>query len=1186
MKILVQQSTGILLRLRVFLILLLPVSAFAQPANNLCGGAIALTQTSPSCSNLAGTLVAATYTAVTGACGAGAPAGNRNDVWYTFVAKSQNPTITISGNLASNQPSLQLFSGTCASLTSVQCAVSSTTLVAAGLTVGNTYYVRVWSNNNTASTFNICISDPAPANDLCGAAITLTSATSCSPTTGNMYASTITATTITAPDCSGGSATYDVWYKFVAQTTNPTITLSNIGSSFSGVAGLQLLSNNCGGTFISYYCGTTSIAADFLTPGTTYFIRVYGTGAVPSTSANNGFDICVTDPVSPAPFNDDCANAVNLPIWNTCNNIAGNMAGATASGIALGGSCTGPLAYDVWYKFTSINTSATITLSSIGTNFLNPRIEILSGSCGSLTSVACGTSPLTAATLTAGSVYYVRIYSTTSPAPNGNARFNICATTTNAPVRFGNSYVNITRKTTGGVVQTGDTLEIRMTINHTSGTMYNLRYVDSVPTKTVMATGAADRIRIITNEGLAYKNYTLAAGDDAATYKVSPPAGEYQIRMNLGFGGTNPGIPANNTSTEFASATGTMTNTNKPVGGGGLLFAVAYRVVVTGVAGDTINLKPGKFLYKTAAGSGPDVILTATPFKILISDPLTLCANSIGVNSAAEYGGTFGSGTTLNRSSDLSNPIGGYSFISDVSAYTNVGDGRYALVKNLSPRTSSNRTARRMNSCNSPSAISTTDVNSCTNRMFNGFWYIDGDHSGTSNATGNTPPGSGVNGGYMLMVNADYVASEIYRQTITNLCPNTYYEFSAWVRNICPVCGIDSTGAQFTGTPTAPASGYPGVYPNLSFSLNDVDYYSTGEVDTLGWLKRGFVFKTGSSQTSATFTIRNNSQGGGGNDWALDDIAVATCFPNMTYSPTYNPNVCENNPITISDTIRSYFDNYTLYKWQRSTDGGATWTDIPGASGTATPVWNGSAYEYIVNYTIPASQTGAGNAGDMYRVVVASTGSNLGSSDCSYTDPTAITLNVLLNCGPPLSTDFLSVSGRLVQDKARISWETPREEGLVRYRVDRSDDGTHFSEVTSVNGHNNINAETNYYSFDDPNPVAGKAYYRVALLKGLAVKTYSRTLRLSLDLVNTWKLSSVTNPFYNDLQYEITSPAAALAKVELIDNYGRVYSSFNQRINPGVNALVIGNTGNLARGLYLLRVSINGSFVLHKVVKG
>ena len=238
---------------------------------------------------------------------------------------------------------------------------------------------------------------------------------------------------------------------------------------------MQLLSNNCGAAFTSYYCGTTSIVANHLTTGTTYFIRVYSTGAAPITTVGWGFNICIQDPVSPPPFNDNCANAINLPIWNTCNNIGGSMAGATPSGIALGGLCVGPQAYDVWYKFTAINATATLTLGAIGAGFLTPRMEILSGSCGAPVSLACGVSPLPVAGLIAGSVYYVRVYSTTPPPPNGNARFNICATTTNAPVRFGNSYVNISKRTTGGVVEPGDTLEIRMTVNHTSGTIVSIR---------------------------------------------------------------------------------------------------------------------------------------------------------------------------------------------------------------------------------------------------------------------------------------------------------------------------------------------------------------------------------------------------------------------------------------------------------------------------------------------------------------------------------------------------------------------------------------------------------------------------------------------------------------------------------------------------------------------------------------
>ncbi|MCB9055427.1 MAG: PQQ-dependent sugar dehydrogenase [Chitinophagales bacterium] len=145
-----------------FIILFLSNHLNAQPGNNLCGNATTLTS-STSCVNTAGTLVSATYTTFTGACGNSS--GNRNDVWYKFVANSSNPTISISSG--PSRISVQLLSGSCGSLSSVQCAttgagVTSVTLNASGLTTTQTYYIRVFSNGNTAGTFNICITDPIP----------------------------------------------------------------------------------------------------------------------------------------------------------------------------------------------------------------------------------------------------------------------------------------------------------------------------------------------------------------------------------------------------------------------------------------------------------------------------------------------------------------------------------------------------------------------------------------------------------------------------------------------------------------------------------------------------------------------------------------------------------------------------------------------------------------------------------------------------------------------------------------------------------------------------------------------------------------------------------------------------------------------------------------------------------------
>jgi hypothetical protein len=1159
-----------------------PFNAFAQPVNNLCGSSVLLTSTT-SCTPTAGTLVAATYTAVAGACGSSG--GNRNDVWYRFVAASTNPYISITSGPANMR--FQIYSGACGAPTSVYCSTVPSEQVSTALTIGVTYLIRVYSNTNASGTFNICVSnDLPPANDECSGAITLTSSTTCVNTSGTIYSSSnITSPTITAPDCAS-AATRDVWYRFVAQTTNPTITLSNIGVNFTN-PGIQLLSNNCGGTFISYYCGTTSIAADYLTPGTTYFIRVYSTTALaPVSPVGAGFDICITDPVTPPPSNDECAGAINLPVFNSCSNNPGNMAGATPSAVALGGSCTGPLVYDVWYKFIAANASTTITLSGLGANFTNSGIEILSGTCGSLTSIACNTGlTVTAAGLTTGNTYYVRVYSRSAPLPNGNARFNICATTTGLPVRFGNSYVNVTRKTTGGVVQTGDVLEVRMTINHTSGTMYGLRYVDNIPTNTTIATAPADApIKIITNEGLTYKSYTQAAGDDAATYKASPPVGEYNIRMNIGFGGYGPSVPPDNTATETVSAVGRMTNSNNPRGGGGLLFATAFRVVVTGLPGDTITLNPGRFIYQTSLG-GPDVTLTATPFKIVISDPLTLCANSIGVNNAAEFGGTFGSGTTLNRTTDLTTQINGYTFINEVNAINGVGDGRYALVKNISPKSGTIRTARRNPNCGT--GLSPNDLYSCSNRMFNGFWYIDGDHTGTNDAIGNTPPAGNTNGGYMLMVNADYVASEIYRQTLTNLCPNTYYEFSAWVRNICPTCGIDSVGQQFTNSvpaaPPPPPNGYPGVYPNLAFLLNDVDYYNTGDIDTLGWLKRGFVFRTGPSQTSATFSIRNNSQGGGGNDWVLDDIAVATCLPNMQYSPSNSPSICEGNSIIITDTVSSYFNNYSYYKWQRSTDGGVTWVDIGGTSGSTTPVWNGLAYTYVLSYTIPPAFTTAANDGDRYRVVVGTTAANLTDANCQSSDPVTINLDVLTDCGPLLDIDLLSASGQIVSSKAKISWTTSRENEPVSFAVEKSNNGTDFIQIATVNGKNNPSADINSYSFTDPAVLADKAWYRIKMITATHAK-YSRIISLNKDQ-QEFALGTVINPFASELLFDVYSPADTKVDVLITDLSGRTLKKKSMLVKAGTNSLSMDQTESLAAGIYILQVRNNDKVLTKMVMK-
>src|SRR5688572_9751744 len=102
--------------------------------------------------------------------------------------------------------------GSCASLTSISC-VSGTSLAATTLTVGATYFVRIYTDPSTISasnTFNICVTHTGPTNDNCAGAITLTSNTGCINTAGTLNLATANAATPLG--CFAAGTYYDVWY--------------------------------------------------------------------------------------------------------------------------------------------------------------------------------------------------------------------------------------------------------------------------------------------------------------------------------------------------------------------------------------------------------------------------------------------------------------------------------------------------------------------------------------------------------------------------------------------------------------------------------------------------------------------------------------------------------------------------------------------------------------------------------------------------------------------------------------------------------------------------------------------------------------------------------------------------------------------------------------------------------------
>lgn len=236
-------------------------------------------------------------------------------------------------------------------------------------------------------------------------------------------------------------------------------------------------------------------------------------------------------------------------------------------------------------------------------------------------------------------------------------------------------------------------------------------------------------------------------------------------------------------------------------------------------------------------------------------------------------------------------------------------------------------------------------------------------------------------GGYMMLVNASYAPSIFFTETKDlNLCENTTYEFSAYVLNLFKLSSSNANTVQ----------------PDLLFTIKKTDGTVLAEYDTNTiqptanpeWVKYSVPFSTGAGVTKIVLEIRNNGPGGYGNDLLLDDIEFRACGPTIkigftTVDDTQPKNTCKGqvqNYNLIADLGNGYSN--PKVQWQNSTDGGVTWTNIPGATN--------------LSYSF---QFGSDKPVGIYQYrMAAAEGDNINSSTCRvYSDVRTVTVNDYLD---------------------------------------------------------------------------------------------------------------------------------------------------------------------------------------------
>ena len=369
--------------------------------------------------------------------------------------------------------------------------------------------------------------------------------------------------------------------------------------------------------------------------------------------------------------------------------------------------------------------------------------------------------------------------------------------------------------------------------------------------------------------------------------------------------------------------------------------------------------------------------------------------------------------------------------------------------------------------------------------------------------------------------------------------------------------------------------------PNLTFQIDGIDLYTTGNMPySTNWVQKGYTLITGPAQSSFTISIRNNAPGGGGNDWAVDDIKVATCNPVQILNPPNQYIGCDTaTNVTFIDTVRTYFPNYKYVRWEKSCDNGANWSALQDdiISFTA-KIGNDSVGRSLYNFTPAYADSNC-----LIRVKAATTSANLSNSNCSVVSSGATRL-IISQC-TTLKIYFSSISATVNNGYAALKWETDYYIESGYFIIEKSNDGNVFAETGRIKTDALEPGSFYKYSFDDNAVLEEAAYYRikVSTADGRLYK-YSETVFLQ-NKPGSIKLISYTNPVNGIMEIKLASNKTGMAVIEIINLFGTKLFSQTQYVSKGINKWQMNRFPAAVNGHYYLRIHFNGTVINKPIIK-
>ncbi len=323
------------------------IGATLPPANDQCDNAIQL-QVFPPGDGQGNELTQTTfYASDSGIHPSCDNTGTNLDLWYTVTVPAGEDSFQIitSGD-EGDYVKVAIYDN--CNGNELDCFSNGNSKIVSGLNSGQTYYIQAWLDENNSGYFDIVVESlpPIPDNEDCANAINLTVYPLYQGNGHELFQSTINATDSGIhPSCDNTGTNLDLWY---------SVTVPNNESGFeiktSGPGGDYIKAavyDNCGGNEIDCFSIGHSKIVEGLTGGETYYIQIWHD----DNNASNFYIVIESLPMPPD--NEDCASAINLPIYPEGQSAGNELYQSTllATDSQVHPSCDNSgTNLDVWYS--------------------------------------------------------------------------------------------------------------------------------------------------------------------------------------------------------------------------------------------------------------------------------------------------------------------------------------------------------------------------------------------------------------------------------------------------------------------------------------------------------------------------------------------------------------------------------------------------------------------------------------------------------------------------------------------------------------------------------------------------------------------------------------------------------------------------------------------------------------------